>query len=183
MITYIFLLITFYMILILFTMIYLFTKGLHLLQAYQQSVYNSQRFIKYIQENYKYTFGINELLPLSLLLINIFVLNTKNYLGHLILILFSLLFLYYNIKFFNISKKRYTTKLPLKYTWRVKRQIIVLVILIILTILLFNIINIYVIISLLIITYLLPIYILIVGLINEPLEIYIKNKFKKQAIQ
>ncbi|MFV0289152.1 MAG: Mur ligase family protein [Mycoplasmatales bacterium] len=181
MITYIFLLITFYLVLVLFILIYLFTKGLHLLQAYQQSAYDIKRFMKYIKENYKYTFGINELLPYFLLLINFLVLKRTNYVGHLLLVFFSILFLYYNIKFFNISKKRYTTKLPLKYTWRVKRLIISLSILSILKFVISTLLGLPILISIIGTSYLLPLYIIVSGLINLPIENKIKNNFKKQA--
>ncbi len=184
MVFYLFLISTFVLVTSMFLTIYIIIKYKTLIQGYQQSVYDTKRYINYIKENYKYTFGINELLPIIFLsFTNIYSSDSTLYVKNIILYLLAILFIYYNLKFYNIAKKRYQEKLPLKYTWRVKRLIITSVIIILISLLiLLPLLKYKIFITIIILIYTLPINILISGIINTPIENHIKKKFKKTAI-
>lgn len=163
-------LITLYFINLLFLLLYGFYKSKNAFLAYQQSMYNNTRYLRYIRENYKYTLGVNELLML-------FVFFIPNYhIRFLILCIIG----YYNLKFFQISKKRYTEKLKLNKTSRVKRQFATfgIIILILLFVFPFKFL-----IDLILIIYLINFIIMFVGLINRPYDVYVNYKFKKKAIK
>lgn len=178
--SYIFLLETFYVLLLLFLGLYFYYKTKYALQAYQQSSYNFKRYIKYIKENYKYTLGVNELL---LVLIIVIFYNVSFSMPFLTLFKYFLLifFTYYNLKFFNISRSRYTQKLPLKITSRVKRLLFTLVALILIVfIILLNVLN-SIILAIVIFTYFINFLILLAGFVNKPIEKFIYNNFKTKA--
>lgn len=164
---------------LLFTLLYMYYKTENGLQKYQQSAYNSSRYFKYIKENYKHTLGINELIliGLAILLRNMFFWE----------LLVTTVIMYYNLQFFQISKKRYKEKLPLKKTPRVKRFIAALiffsVIILIVGLGIMVNINSYIklFVLLTIITYLINFLIIGVGIFIFPLEKMIQNKFKKKA--
>lgn len=172
---------------ILFVLTYSYYKIINALQSYQQSAYANDRYIKYIKENYKYTLGINEILVILILLFIPIPFIQQ---------ILTAIFLYYNLQFFQMSKKRFTEKLPLKITPRIKRQIITLII--IMGVLFISILklsyqiytinfnNLFIYISLPLIIWLTMIYfinfiIIFVGIINSPIEKAIQNKFKKMA--
>lgn len=164
---------------VIFALIYLFYKGINGMQNFQQSSYNSGRYFKYIKENYKYTLGINELLVLIIVII------FGDYL--LIQLLLTLIIFYYNLQFFQLAKKRYQSKLPLKMTKRVKRLLITSLIL--LGVMIYLISSFFIlrklylgfIIAIVSGTYLINFIILIAGIINLPIEKVIQNNFKNQA--
>lgn len=163
-----------YLIALLFTLIYFYYKTKGGIQAFQQSAYDPKRYIQYMKENYKYSFGINELLPIFFAV----VLSFNYEIIRLFLIIF---FLYYNIKFFNLAKGRYKEKLPLKFTPRVKRQIVTLTILIILILVVLLKLGLGLIVGLLMIVYFIYPLITIMSYINLPLEKYFQQQFKNRA--
>ena len=169
--------------------IYNFTKTSKALLVFQQSAYTYKRYITYIKKNYKYTFGVNEILLSSGLII--IILNPEYILIGFIILLF---FAYYNLRFYNLNSTRYSKKIPLNITNRLKRLVITyilintIVIIVIILILLSLKITPYVMffwyslfIMLIILTYLIFPIIMLANLINTPMEKKIKNKFKKIA--
>lgn len=175
-----------YLIMFVFLILYFYFKTVNGFQAYQQSAYDPKRYLKYIRENYKYTFGANELLPIIFLIF----LNKYPFLSFLL----TAIALYYNLQFFQIAKMRYREKLPWRITPRVRRQLATFIILsFILLVVGFELINmldigdpiskVFIIVALLIAiqTYIINGIILLVGIINSPVEKYIQSKFKKQA--
>lgn len=153
---------------------YLFIKTKYALEAFQQSAYNNGRYIKYIKENYKYSFGINEIIPLVIILIPV---SYTNILGLFVKYILTFFFVYYNLKFFNISKKNFVKKLGLKITSRVKRLIVTIILIIVILFILIGV-NFL---SLLIVTYEIYAIIMLANLINYPMEKSIRNNFKKKA--
>ncbi len=181
----VFILSSLFLILFIFLGLYLIFKTKYAIQDYQQSAYNSTRYVKHIRENFKKIFGLNELLLIAIYVlfyfinrnsdkINLFLLNIQYFL----LVLFS----YYNLKFFNISKKRYEEKLPLKYTSRVKRLIVTIVILMIIVMYL-SILYLNIFLGLIILTFGTYIIVLLAGIINLPIEKVVQGSFKNKAIK
>lgn len=171
--------------------LYFYFKTSKALLVFQQGAYSNIRMWHYIKDNYKYTYGINEL---CLLLAPIILLIKPNWavLSLVIMAFFS----YYNLRFYNLNAKRYDQKLKLNITSRVKRLIVTfnLIILLIIGVVVsisyhygydFLTLNfyLYVYMIVIIITYLVFFLVMVANLINAPMEKMIKNHYKKLAHQ
>lgn len=86
--------------------------------VFQQGGYDYTRMFSYIKDNYKYTYGINELCLIIAPIIAI-IRPELSYISVIIMMFFS----YYNLRFYNLNAKRYDVKLKLNITSRVKRLI------------------------------------------------------------
>ncbi len=176
MVGYVIFLLPLYLLVSFCVLVYFFIKTKYALQAFQQSAYNNGRYINYIKSNYKYSFGINELLPIFILFFNVSFVNIGWLLLKYILVFF---FLYYNLKFFNISKRNYTEKIKLNVTARVKRLLFTLVVLVLLFLIIFG----FSLFNLLLINYFIYLIIMLANIINVPMERYIRRGFKKKAMK
>ncbi len=176
MVGYVIFLLPLYLLVFFCTLVYVFIKTKYALQAFQQSAYNNGRYINYIKGNYKYSFGINELLPIIVLFINVDFLNIGGLLLKYFVVFF---FLYYNLKFFNISKQNYTEKIKLNVTARVKRLIFTLILLIALFLIIFG----FSIFNFLLLNYFIYLIIMFANFLNTPIEKFIRNSFKKKAMK
>ncbi len=176
MVGYIIFLLPLYLLVFFCVLVYFFIKTKYALQAFQQSAYNNGRYLRYIKENYKYSLGVNELLPILLLFINVSFLNVGFLLIKYLLVFF---FLYYNLKFFNLSKKNYTQKIKLNITARVKRLICSLIILMFVFFFLFG----FSLMNLLLLNYFIYFLIMLANLLNTPIEKFIRRGFKKKAMK
>lgn len=144
------------------------------LQVMQQSAYTTKRYRTHIRENAMRYISLNELVLILTILL---------YPAHkVIMLLIIAFFTYYNMRFFTISETRFDTKLKFNVTARVKRQITTMAILIILSAWLLFSIGISIIHIVIIVTYLLPVYVLLVVTINEPIEAAIRAKYKRMAV-
>lgn len=175
---YLFLLCSFFMITMLFMGLYFYYKGKKALQSVQQSAYDNKRIINFIKDNYKYTFGINELLPL--LGVVLILINPGYIIPALLIMMF---FMYYNVRFFNINSIRYKEKLKLNVTARVKRLIITSAVLtipfIVLAMVFFSFASVFL--AIIILTYLIYPIIMLALVINQPIEKHIREGYKKTA--
>ncbi|WOO86848.1 UDP-N-acetylmuramoyl-tripeptide--D-alanyl-D-alanine ligase [Mollicutes bacterium LVI A0039] len=143
------------------------------LQNIQQSAYTNSRYRSHIRENALRYFALNEVILLPTILL---------YQNHkFIMILIMFIFTYYNMRFFTISETRFDTKLKLNITARVKRQIVTLTVLIALSSIGLVYLGLPILHCIILITYLMPVYIMIVITINNPIEASIRNKFKRMA--
>ncbi len=143
------------------------------LQIMQQSAYMNKRYRLHIKENKLRYLALNELI----LIFTMFLYPSSKFIMLIIIFFFT----YYNMRFFTISETRYTTKLKLKVTARVKRQITTLSIILILFSMLLISIKVPILHIFIINTYLVPLFLMIVIEINKPIEELIKNNFKKKA--
>ena len=163
--------------------VYFYYKLKKALLVYQQGGYSNVRFLNYIKKNYKYVYGINELLLIVIAWLCIY-----SPLFLLLLIFIS----YYNLRFYNLNEMKFKKKLGLKITSRIKRLIITLLILLIsilvCTFICLNknnieynifLIGYYSIFILLI--YLLFVFVMISNFINSPIEKGIKTFYKIKA--
>lgn len=112
---------------IVLNVLYLYFKTNKALLVFQQGAYSAKRMFTYMKENYKYSYGINEL---CLLIAPIILLFKPSYVALSLFIMFF--FGYYNLRFYNLNAKRYDQKIKLKITSRVKRLLITLSLLVIL---------------------------------------------------
>ncbi len=159
--------------LLVFVVIYFVMRAQKELQVMQQSAYTNKRYRSHIRENATRYIALNELILVPTILLY------ENHKFIMLLIIFF--FTYYNMRFFTISETRFDTKLKLNVTARIKRQIATLVILIGLTGVGLFMLGISVLHFVIIVTYLLPIYMMLVITLNNPIEGSIRNKFKRMA--
>lgn len=145
------------------------------LQIMQQSVYTISRYKTHMKEKSGRYIALNELILIPTILL---------YDNHkFIMLLIIFLFTYYNMRFFTISETRFDTKLKLNITARVKRQIFTLAILMLIIGGLLIYIGVPILLTLIILTYTSPLFIMLAIAINSPIEASIRNKFKKMASQ
>lgn len=169
--------------------LYLYFKTNKALLVFQQGAYSAKRMITYMKENYKYSYGINEL---CLLIAPIILLFKPSYVALSLFIMFF--FSYYNLRFYNLNAKRYDQKLKLKITSRVKRLLITLSLLIILIFgsLIFALYSygydflslnfyLYLYITFVLVVYLIFILVILANTINAPIEMMVRNHYKKLA--
>ncbi len=157
-----------------FLVVYLQMRLTKELQVMQQSAYTTTRYRTHMKENKLRYFALNELIILVTIVL---------YPNHkFIMLAIIFMFTYYNMRFFTISETRFDTKLKLNITARVKRQIITIIILSIATFVTLIFIKFPIIHTVVLITYLMPIYVLLTVIINEPVEKIIRNKYKKMAV-
>lgn len=156
------------------------TRSLHMLQ---QNRYNrGYRYIKWIIKNYKDNFVNLNLVFLIFILTGI----TEN-LNNISPYIFVILYLFLTYKFI-IERKNEVSKLPLKYTSRIKRIIAtntimyLIPILVILSVFDEEVISIYLLI-LGFISYINLFMILLANFINRPIEKMVGNFFKQKAIK
>ncbi len=178
MIMYLFLLSTMIFLNILLMGLYFFLKSKKAIHVLQQSGYDNKRLSRYIGGHYKFVYGINELLPLLAVL----AIAIDPLFGFTL----NVIFMYYNIRFFNVATSRYIEKLGLRITDRVKRLILTYCIV---TLLIFVPVNlilpftliINLLLSLIFVTYIIYGILLIANQINVPVEARIRKKFQTMA--
>lgn len=171
--------------------LYFYFKTNKSLLVFQQGGYNYTRMFSYIKQNYKYTYGINELCLLIAPIISI-VKPSLAYVSVIIMIFFS----YYNLRFYNLNAKRYDVKLKLNVTSRVKRLIftfiLINIVIMSLTIYLLGLkgydfltLDFYAIIYavFILLTYFIFVVVMVANLINAPIEKMIKRYYKKRAMK
>ncbi len=158
--------------------LYFYLKSQKALHVLQQSGYDNKRLWRYMKSHYKFVYGINELLPL----VGILIMSQSLLLG----LVLNAVFLYYNIRFFNIANTRYVAKLGLNVTDRVKRLIgsyavvnLIIFGLMVLGFKINNIIEFYLILA--IMTYIIYVVLMIANLINQPVEAQVRQKFQNMA--
>lgn len=169
--------------------LYLYFKTNKALLVFQQGTYSAKRMITYMKENYKYSYGINEL---CLLIAPIILLFKPSYVALSLFIMFF--FGYYNLRFYNLNAKRYDQKLKLKITSRVKRLLITLSLLVILIFgsVIFALYSygydflslnfyLYLYITFVLVVYLIFILVILANTINAPIEMMVRNHYKKLA--
>ena len=169
--------------------LYLYFKTNKALLVFQQGAYSAKRMFTYMKENYKYSYGINEL---CLLIPPIILLFKPSYVALSLFIMFF--FGYYNLRFYNLNAKRYDQKLKLKITSRVKRLLITLSLLVILIFgsVIFALYSygydflslnfyLYLYITFVLVIYLVFILVILANTINAPIEIMVRNHYKKLA--
>lgn len=169
--------------------LYLYFKTNKALLVFQQGAYSAKRMFTYMKENYKYSYGINEL---CLLIAPIILLFKPSYVALSLFIMFF--FGYYNLRFYNLNAKRYDQKLKLKITSRVKRLLITLSLLIILIFgsVIFALYSygydflslnfyLYLYITFVLVVYLIFILVILANTINAPIEMMVRNHYKKLA--
>ncbi len=161
--------------LLVFIVIYFLMRLKKELQIMQQSAYDNSRYRTYISEHKMRYVAFNELAIIASILL---------FPNHLYIMLAIIAFFtYYNMRFFTISENRFDTKLKLNITARVKRQIVTLTIInIILFAILVLIGNMAIMHMFAIMTYILPLSMMLTIVLNNPIEALIRNKFKKQAM-
>ena len=155
------------------------TKSLHMLQ---QNRYNrGYKYVKWLLKNLKENF-VNYNLLFVLFILFYFSENLLTYINYIAILLFIFL-----IFVFISNKKKETTKIPLKYTARIKRLIatntLLHILLIIITLLNYSDNNLplyYFILGL--IGYLNPLVIILINFLNRPVEKMVANHFRNQAI-
>lgn len=178
MVVYFFMVVSLFFYFFLLTIIYFSFKLNDGILNFQQSAYDQKRYIKFMGKN-KSVFGPNELLPLVGLLV-------INYPGGLIFApLIMIFFTTYNLRFLNLSKKRFDKKLGLKKTSRISRLRVVFYILWLIEFILFIAIVNYkydLIIFWIISCFLMYVNILLASIIVLPIENMIKNYYKKKAV-
>ena len=163
--------------------VYMFYKIKKALLVYQQGGYSNVRFLNYIKKNYKYVYGINELLLIFFCCLCIY-----SPLFIILLIIIS----YYNLRFYNLNELKFKKKLGLKITSRIKRLILTLGFLFLFILILSFILlsksnleyNIFLIIYyniFILLIYFLFIFIIIANFINIPIEKIIKKYYKVKA--
>ncbi len=173
MIIYIFLLVTLVMFYLILVGVYLTLKSQKALQNLQQSAYDNKRYYRYIKGHYKVTFGVNELAPLiGMVIIFKYHLIFSGY-------IVATYFMYYNLRFLNIANSRYVSKIKLKVTKRVKRQISLYIFIELVLFIIFM--KWGIIFSFVMLTYLVYPTIIIVNLILKPVEKRIKLHYQGQA--
>lgn len=159
--------------LLVFLLFYFWMRAKKELQIMQQSAYDNKRYKSHIRENKMRYFALNELAVIATILL---------FPMHLyIMLLIIAFFTYYNMRLFTVSEKRFDTKLKLNVTARVKRQIFTLTIVNALLVAGLIYLRLPVLHTVAIITYLLPITLMLTMLINSPIEASIRNGFKKKA--
>lgn len=179
MIINLFLVVSIMMYLVILSSFYFHFKVMEGLLNFQQSAYDEHRYLKFIKSSNR-VFGFHELLPIFILI----VLYCTN-VNYIILLLFIIVILTYNLRFFNLVKKRYNKKIGLNLTPRVKRQIIVFYIL--------NILEFILIVTcagskvdllfiLFVLTFIIYVNIILASLILNPFEKRIKTRFKLKAV-
>lgn len=157
--------------------LYIYLKIIHGMQMLQQNFYNEgNRYLNWIIKNKYKTIITPDLFGLFLIILPLFNNN---------LLIFIILFIFYLILFFyryNL-KRNDQVKLPLVYTFRIKRLIFTTILLNILMLYLnYKINNYYILISSLSILAILAYYqVYIAFLINLPIEKIIYNHYKKKA--
>lgn len=169
--------------------LYFYFKTNKALLVFQQGGYNYTRMFSYIKDNYKYTYGINELC-LIIAPIIVIIRPELSYISVIIMMFFS----YYNLRFYNLNAKRYDVKLKLNITSRVKRLIFTFFLINLLVLGLsiyllksygynFLTLNFYAFIYLvfIILTYVIFINVMLANLINAPIEKAIKRYYKNRA--
>ena len=155
------------------------TKSLHMLQ---QNRYNTEyKYIKWMIKNFKNIF-INYSLIFLIFIFFYFSSNLIDYISYIAIIIYIFL-----IYVFISNKRKENTKIPLKYTARVKRIIITNTIIHLLLVLLLslkcydnNLTTYYFIISL--VGYLNYFIVLLANFINHPVEAMVARHFRNQAI-
>lgn len=174
-----------------FNGLYFYFKFQKALLVFQQGGYDNTRMFNYIKKHYKYCSGINELclfIPIIIMLID----HNLAIISLLLMFFFS----YYNLRFYNLNAKRYTKKLKLNYTKRLKRLIITFC-LIVFLIVIFSIyvlnyyhidfLNLYFYITLyttyILVTYIIFELVILANIINKPIETMVKNYYKKMAMK
>lgn len=158
--------------------LYLFLKTKKSIHVLQQSGYDNKRLMRYIPDHYKFVYGINELLPL----VSIGLMLVDPLLGLTV----NCVFMYYNIRFFNVAVNRYVKKLGLNVTDRVKRLIttdvvVNLILMVILWVILPFDFLIKSVLVLTIATYLTYGVLLLANRINVPIEARVRRKFQTMA--
>lgn len=169
--------------------LYLYFKTNKALLVFQQGAYSAKRMFTYMKENYKYSCGINEL---CLLIAPIILLFNTSYVALSLFIMFF--FGYYNLRFYNLNAKRYDQKLKLKITCRVKRLLITLLLLVILIFgsVIFALYSygynflslnfyLYLYIAFVLVVYFIFILVILANTINSPIEMMVRNHYKKLA--
>lgn len=156
-----------------FTIVYFFMRAKKELQIMQQSAYTNKRYRTHIRENAMRYIALNEVVLILTILL---------YPAHKFIML-AIIFVvtYYNMRFFTISETRFDTKLKLNVTARVKRQMFTLALLMVASFIGLQVIGISIIQTVIVLTYLLPIYVMLVITINNPIEAMIRNKYKRMA--
>lgn len=148
------------------------------MQALQQSGYYNGRYQTWLKSHMLTQFQPSEIL----MLIGAFVFLTNHFVGYLLVVIGGILSNYSYYYFVAMSKK-----LPLKFTWRVKRMILTYVVLSLLflsgvTVLgLLNNIEFYIPITLIVWSIFTFLIIQLVNLINTPIEKAIRNRFINEA--
>ncbi len=99
--------------------LYLYFKTSKALLVFQQGGYSNIRMNNYIKKHYKYCYGINEL---GWLVAPIIMFINPQFAALALLVMFF--FSYYNLYFYNFNQRRYTQKLGLNVTKRIKRLIV-----------------------------------------------------------
>ncbi len=156
-----------------FLAFYFFMKAKKELQNMQQSAYDNKRYVTHMKENKFRYLAFNELILICTIAL---------YANHkFIMLLIIAFFTYYNMRFFTISETRFTTKLKLNVTARVKRQIATFTILNIMFAVVLWMVGLSFTHVAIVLTYLIPIVLMLVIAINSPVEAFIRNGFKKKA--
>lgn len=150
------------------SLIYILLKSKHAYHMLQLESYKNERYIKWIKNNK--TIKIRELfliIPAIIIFFNLKIGLAINIVWTSILILF---------------RNKYTAKKPLVYTSRIKRMYFTEIILLIIIGVFLNIINpVYMVATINLLIIFSYIYILIINIINSPIEKLIQNKYYKLA--